>query len=712
MTAARFISAVCALAAASATLHAAQPSGGGSSSMRMMPGTVKNFELPSFDENTGYKDWELFGSEAQYVNDSQIFVHDMRLDMFDGKKSLKKKAVFSSRSAEVSAAAKTAKSADALLVEGEGFNLKGKNWFWDGAGRSVKMGSDVFVEFTAKRGGEPERLLIASDSALMDYAGGDNRFSFGGRVRVNGDDFKIDCDELETQAPKNSGSADIEALREISARGNVEMSQERASAKAQSARLVPSGGTVALEGSPSVTDSSSGATVSGFKIDFEKGSSTARAYSSPDGKVRAMAAIPEKGGTKTTLISSDEITMTHSDGANVFNFSGGVKVESADFTAFASRLRAVAEESPKDGKYAISKITGSGGVRFLRDGRTAAAEKLEIYPNAGEAWLERSARLSDPERGVDLSSDSIVLMYDKGQAAARSKDGDKNSFVTVRISGAKGYSVAGGSLRPTVVKSRSLDSSWNGGGVRFSFMGDVDISSEDMRAGCRIMDVYAEKETSGAGSSVKKIEAFEDVSVRQKGSEARAEVARIYPKVELQTKGSRMSHRLIEFETSKSAPGIRPKMILPEIGSIGLAEAKADKGRQKTEISSDRQSFVTEKDRDVYVFEGAVEISGTGFEAKCDNIEVSMKPDKSGRRRITHILMTGNLDIRQGGKSAKAGRANIQPEEETIVLSESPLVVNEDGSMASGTKMIYTRGKKSISIENPRVTLPPIGGKK
>ena len=34
------------------------------SSMRMLPGTVKNFELPSFDERTGYKEWEIFGAQA------------------------------------------------------------------------------------------------------------------------------------------------------------------------------------------------------------------------------------------------------------------------------------------------------------------------------------------------------------------------------------------------------------------------------------------------------------------------------------------------------------------------------------------------------------------------------------------------------------------------------------------------------------------------
>ena len=49
---------------------------------------------------------------------------------------------------------------------------------------------------------------------------------------------------------------------------------------------------------------------------------------------------------------------------------------------------------------------------------------------------------------------------------------------------------------------------------------------------------------------------------------------------------------------------------------------------------------------------------------------------------------------------------DIYPEEEMITLSDSPTVLNEDGSRANDTRMIYTKGKKSISIENPIITLP------
>ena len=101
-----------------------------------------------------------------------------------------------------------------------------------------------------------------------------------------------------------------------------------------------------------------------------------------------------------------------------------------------------------------------------------------------------------------------------------------------------------------------------------------------------------------------------------------------------------------------------------------------------------------------------MKISGTGFEAECEKVEVLIKPDKRGKREVFHINLSKSVEVRQGKRIARAGRADIHPAEEMIALSDSPSVLNEDGSRAEGTRMIYTRGKKSISIENPIITLP------
>ena len=55
----------------------------------MLPGTVKNFELPNFDENTGAKEWELFGEEAEYKSDTRIDVMRLKLNLLDSDGKLK-----------------------------------------------------------------------------------------------------------------------------------------------------------------------------------------------------------------------------------------------------------------------------------------------------------------------------------------------------------------------------------------------------------------------------------------------------------------------------------------------------------------------------------------------------------------------------------------------------------------------------------------------
>lgn len=64
----------------------------------MLPGTVKNFELPNFNENTGAKEWELFGEKASYKSDTRIDVESFKLLLFeDGARGALKAAITSRR---------------------------------------------------------------------------------------------------------------------------------------------------------------------------------------------------------------------------------------------------------------------------------------------------------------------------------------------------------------------------------------------------------------------------------------------------------------------------------------------------------------------------------------------------------------------------------------------------------------------------------------
>lgn len=680
-------------------------------SSKMIPGDVANFELPSFDKKSGYKEWELFGKKAKYFNENKIDVFDMKLDMFDGKKTALKMATFTTDYAEVSATEKTAKSESELTVKGDGFVLVGDDWLWNGDKRFVELYKSVKVNFESQKDEIIDKLDIKSEEAKMTYTGSDNIFTFYKNVRVSNDEFQILCGELETESPKKSSGGRIESLREVHAKKDVAISHDRILANAQEAILIPNEGRLFLSGAPKIRDINSGASVEGYKIEFTKDDSTAVALSSPDKKTRAKARIvSEEGGRKqTTTIYANSIKMVNLEDKNLFFFSGKVHIDNPEFEAFADEIEAYSDKGSKSGKYAISKIVGKGGIEFVKDARRANSDTIEIYPQKEEIWLEQNARLSDRNKGITLKAHEIVLTKEDNRATAFGDRSKENSFVAVDIAQAGNLGLPKKSVKKTRITSRSLMAEWKDKNVLLRFTRDVEVSSDDILAKCNFVEVFAQEDSAKGKSDVKKIEAFGDVVVSQNGSKATAQIAKIYPNVEIETQGKKSGHRFMEFLTDGEKPQFRPKMILPEIGNIGFAQISKDAKIQKTQITSDKQSYVSGKANDTYIFEGNVIISGTDFGANCDRIEVAITPNKFGKLQIAQISLIGNLKIAQGKKLANAGRADINPIQETVVLTENPIVQNEDGSRATGTKMTYTRGKQNISIENPRIKLPPIG---
>lgn len=680
--------------------------------MRTIPGDINKLQLPSFDEKTGFREWEVFGDKVKFISEDEIIVNDMRLEMFTLDSAQKKKATFTSPLAVLSRITKSAKSQEPLFVQGDTFNLKGYNWKWSGENRFVSLSKDVNVDFTAKRNEkkEPETLNITSNYASMDYKGDENLFDFQNSVKVVGEDFTIFCQELKTQSPKKSETNGIESLKEITANGKVKMRyKDGIIANSEFVKMTPSSGIVDMQGNPEIINESSKDSVWGDRIVFTKSNSTAIAYSTPDKSVRAHAVIyakeSEKSEAKAATIYADTIKMIHSSEKNTFYFTGNVEVKHPDFTANAAEIEATSYKDSKTGKQEISKIYGKKNVRFLKDGKVATSSEIEIYPATMEVWLKNNARLVDPERGVRLFADKISMLQKDNYANAFSDTSDKSSFVRLEIDESGDVGIDKKS-RSSVILSKNLSSQKDTNDIVFTFNRNVNIVSEDILAKCDLMDVIAEKDARTNKNSIRKIEAFNNVEVSQNGSQAKAQLAKIYPKVDGVVDGLKISRRMMELGISQENPKLRPQMILPEISNIGLDSKKSKTPKQKTVVESDSQYYVSGKESDSYVFEKNVKITGTDFSATCDKIETSIKINKQGKREISHIRLTGNVEVKQGGKIANAGKADIYPEEEMITLSDSPTVLNEDGSRANGTRMIYTKGKKSISIENPIITLP------
>ncbi|PWM30871.1 MAG: hypothetical protein DBX55_03935 [Verrucomicrobia bacterium] len=740
----------------------------------MLVGDMTNFELPSFDDKSGRKEWELFGDKATYVDESRIDIDGMRLRLYDADAKSRMRAEITSPLARVNPSTKAVTGQSPIGVKADEFSLSGSRWDWDGAKKIVRVFGDVKINFFGRPkasppsgtshsaapapgdssaapsvpetsaspvGGVPaegakdipqkgdsskksDSIRLFSDFASLDHSAENNVFGLEKNVRVDSGDMKIACDEMVVTAPKSGGG-----VRDISAKGNVKIERDKLSASSGSAFVVPSKSTALLGDSPSIYDASSKATLSGDKIFLDKSGKKVISRSSDSARARAVLLhVDDKGRKQTIVISADNIEMRDADARHEFDFKGNVKVSAPDFTAACDEMTAFSKGGG-DSKAEIDSIKGKGRVKFSNDDGDAVADNIEILPKKSEVWLTGRASLRDSKRGTTLKSAVIIFQREKNSGVALSEpmsektgEGRKDSRVRLEISGelasaeyrralsAPAAKKAPARARPaasrkrsapTVVSSKILQFSRNGENMFFTFLNDVRIDSDSAVATCEKMEVFAKSDGKGS-ARVNKIVASNNVRLRQRGYEADSEIATIYPRLE--TDGADKSeHRYVELSVSPDNPGKRPSVTLPPTGNLGLDSSLASgKKPSNTVIKSDRQWLMSSPDgADKYFFEGNVSITGTDLDGECDRIEVVMKPPRAGaQKEIVQIIMRGNVKMSQALKEVECGRADLYVDEEMIVLSENPTVVNtQDNTRVNAPRIIYNKGRRKIIFE-------------
>jgi len=138
----------------------------------------------------------------------------------------------------------------------------------------------------------------------------------------------------------------------------------------------------------------------------------------------------------------------------------------------------------------------------------------------------------------------------------------------------------------------------------------------------------------------------------------------------------------------------------------------------ETVISSDRLEMDNDGDKSFFLFSDNVKLTGNNLIVTCDRLEIHA--DRTGDLDanigqiggIRQILAIGNVSISQEGRVARAGRAEVLPLEDKIVLTENPIVTDTQGTV-SGERMTFYRGDRRAVIESgasgpARVTLPAI----
>ncbi len=144
--------------------------------------------------------------------------------------------------------------------------------------------------------------------------------------------------------------------------------------------------------------------------------------------------------------------------------------------------------------------------------------------------------------------------------------------------------------------------------------------------------------------------------------------------------------------------------LLPS-GQSALAQEPA--AVQNTVITSLHLEMQGTAEKNYFYFTGDVQVSGTNLDIGCDELTVvSLREGPEGATignigAIEQIVASGNVEIHQAGRSAYAGRAEVDPKAGTVVLSENPKVVDDEVEV-TGYQFVLHRGEKKFeSVPDP-----------
>lgn len=128
---------------------------------------------------------------------------------------------------------------------------------------------------------------------------------------------------------------------------------------------------------------------------------------------------------------------------------------------------------------------------------------------------------------------------------------------------------------------------------------------------------------------------------------------------------------------------------------------------QTTVITSLHLQMQGTPQKNYFYFTGDVLVKGTNLEIRCDELTVvSLREGPEGATigsigAIEEIVASGAVEIHQAGRSAYAGRADVDPKQGTVVLSDNPRIV-DDEVQVEGYKFVLHKGEKKFeSIPDP-----------
>ncbi|MCC5808604.1 MAG: hypothetical protein JJU00_19915 [Opitutales bacterium] len=131
----------------------------------------------------------------------------------------------------------------------------------------------------------------------------------------------------------------------------------------------------------------------------------------------------------------------------------------------------------------------------------------------------------------------------------------------------------------------------------------------------------------------------------------------------------------------------------------------------RTTVTSETIEMQGTDERNYFYFRDDVEVRGTNLEIRCD--ELTVIAGRAGAAEegfgeigaIESIVAVGNVVIVQEGRTAYAGRAEVNPREGTVTLSENPRVVDGDVEVEGYQFVLFRDERRFASIPDPNA--PP-----
>lgn len=134
-----------------------------------------------------------------------------------------------------------------------------------------------------------------------------------------------------------------------------------------------------------------------------------------------------------------------------------------------------------------------------------------------------------------------------------------------------------------------------------------------------------------------------------------------------------------------------------------------------TTIEAQSAEMITVGNLTTIVYEGKVRVKGTNLSLACDYLKIELTNAGAAGSTIgkldkfRSLLATGNVIIVQGEREAACGRAVILPDEDKIVLSDSPVVVDHGSqTLTEAEEFTMHRGERKVTAKNIRSVGPAL----